>query len=184
MWLLSEDSGSLIVSCIWCNPTSPHFCGHLVELLPKHSPCPCSKWVNRSLEASAPTKTFALACTFQALIWCSCYSHIWFFFLFYSLAIQKLARFSFLRFLFLFFCCSLVIKKLGKFLISSLLLLLLRCCSIANASKSLSSFVAWKLTFSICHRHLQMVINHVAVSSGLRLLQESAGSAAAAELVA
>ncbi len=36
------------------------------------------QWVNRSLEASAPTKTFALACTFQALIWCSCYSHIWF----------------------------------------------------------------------------------------------------------
>ncbi len=76
------------------------------------------------------------------------FSHlIQIFFLCYSLAIQKLARFSILPFLFLFFCCSLVIKKLGKFLISSLLLLLLRCCSLANASKSLSGFFGMKINF-------------------------------------
>jgi hypothetical protein len=57
------------------------------------------------------------------------------------------ARFSFLPVLFLFFSCSLVIKKLGKLLISSLLLLLLRCCSLANASKSLSGFFGMKIDF-------------------------------------
>ncbi len=75
------------------------------------------------------------------------FSHLIQIFLCYSLAIRKLARFSFLPFLFLFFCCSLVIKNLAKFLISSSLLLLLRCCSLANASKSLSGFFGMKIIF-------------------------------------